>query len=213
MPFVLPSGLERQIDQAVSILIKGGVVAFPTDTVYGLGASVADEKAVGRIYTLKGRPRSMALPILVADAMQIESVARDIPQAAWRLVEEFLPGALTLVLYKNASVPDIITAGGDTVAVRIPDYPVPLSLIRGLGAPIVGTSANVSGHPSALSAADVRSQFGEGVDMIIDGGECGGGVESTIVDLSGETPSILREGAISTDEIRRVLGHVIHRRG
>jgi len=115
----------------------------------------------------------------------------------------FLPGALTLVLPKAAGLPDIITAGGETVAVRIPAHPVPVALAEGIGSPIVGTSANLSGSPSAITAADVRDQFGDRIDLIIDGGRCPGGIESTVVDVTGETPLVLREGAVSQRELEK----------
>jgi L-threonylcarbamoyladenylate synthase len=133
-------------------------------------------------------------------------VAGEVPPLAWRLARRFLPGALTMVLPSSSSVPDIITAGSGTVAVRVPRHPVPVALIRGLGAPVVGTSANLSGRPSALTAPEVSAQFGERIDLIIDGGRCPGGRESTVVDLTGRTPVVLREGAISREELERVCG-------
>ena len=128
---------------------------------------------------------------------------------AWRLARNFLPGALTLVLHKSNSVLGIITAGGTTVAVRIPAHPVPVDLIKGLGLPIVGTSANLSGKPSPLIAEDVYSQLGDKIDLVIDGDRCPGGRESTIVDLTGEVPVILREGAISREELEQVCGSIV----
>ena len=146
----------------------------------------------------------MALPLLLADISQISEVAHPVPQIAWVLARSFLPGALTLVLHKSSSVPDIITAGGETVAVRVPNHPISMMLVEGVGTPIVGTSANLSGRPSALVADEVYSQFGDKIDLIIDGGRCPGGKESTIVDVTGETPVVLREGAISREEIEQV---------
>ena len=213
--------LEEQVNRAIVILKRGGIVAYPTDTVYGLGAGMTSLSAVERIFEVKSRPKGMALPLLVADGEQIRQVARSIPEAAWRLVEEFMPGALTIVLPKSSSVPDIITGGGLTIAVRIPNHPVPLALIRGLGKPIVGTSANLSGHPSPLTAAEVRAQIGDRVDLIIDGGKCPGGIESTVVDLTTETPIIRRAGAIPLELLRHVCPEIelaeeatnAHRRG
>jgi len=200
----LPSFIQKQIERAISTLRQGGIVAFPTDTVYGLGACADIGQAVERIYQVKERPRNMALPLLLADISQISEVAHPVPQIAWVLARSFLPGALTLVLHKSSSVPDIIAAGGETVAVRVPNHPVPVTLVEGVGAPIVGTSANLSGKPSALTADEVYSQFGDRIDLIIDGGRCPGGKESTIVDLTGETPVVLREGAISREKLRQV---------
>ncbi len=146
----------------------------------------------------------MALPLLLAHISQISKVTKPMPQIAWLLARNFLPGSLTLVLYKAESVPDIITGGGQTVAVRVPAHPIPVALIEGLGAPIVGTSANLSGKPNSLTADEVYAQFGDKLDLIIDGGRCPDFKESTIVDVTGEVPAILREGAISTEELKRV---------
>jgi L-threonylcarbamoyladenylate synthase len=196
--------LKKQIERAVIALRRGGVVAFPTDTVYGLGASIYCEPAIERIYQLKQRPRSMALPVLVASAAQMEMLARDMPVSARRLLDNIPPGGLTLVLPASEAVPGSITEG-DTVAVRLTTHPVALSLIAGLGAPVVATSANLSGRSSATTAAEARSQLGNGVDVIVDGGPAPGGTESTIVDLSGEKPALLREGAVPFHEIERLV--------
>ena len=197
--------LEKQIDDAITILKKGGIVAYPTDTVYGLGANMTSIAAVERIFDVKGRPKGMALPLLVADREQIKKIVRSIPPAAWLLIYNFFPGALTIVLNKSDIVPDVITGGGKTVAVRIPDHPIPIALIQGLGQPIVGTSANLSGQPSPLTAEEVRMQIGDKVDMIIDGGQCPGGIESTVVDLSIRRPVIRRLGAITLEQLRRTI--------
>ncbi len=155
----LKSDNEKQIKKAISILKKGGVVAYPTDTVYGLGACMTDIAAVDRIFQVKGRPKGMALPVLLAEQKQIAEIVIEVTPSAQRLADEFFPGALTIILPKSDIVPDIITGGGRTVAFRIPNHPVPLALIRGLGKPIVGTSANLSGHPSALTAEEVKPRL------------------------------------------------------
>ena len=201
------SNFRRQVDEGIAVLKRGGVVAFPTDTVYGLGTAVDMRRAVEKVYALKKRPRSMPVSILLSSVSQISDVAESVSPVAWKLAEEFLPGAVTLVLSKSASVLDIITAGGKTVAVRIPNHPVPLALISGLGVPILGTSANVSGHPSALSGDEVSAQFGDKLDLVISG-ECSGGTESTVVDVTGDIPVILREGAIAATDIKRVCGNI-----
>jgi L-threonylcarbamoyladenylate synthase len=201
-----------QIEQAIDILKKGGIVAFPTDTVYGLGANSYDEEAVLRVYEAKARPRHLPLPLLVSDVSQLTAVARDMPEIAWRLAQRFLPGALTIVLYKSPSVSSLITGGSEKVAVRMPDHPIPISLIQGLGAPIIGTSANITDSPSPVTAQEVHYQMGDRVDLIIDGGRCRGGIASTVLDLSGESPTILREGAISREEIKRACGVEVHSR-
>ena len=207
------SPIQQQVEDGIFILKRGGIVAFPTDTVYGLGASISIRQAVERVYQVKRRPRGMPLPLLLADKSQIGEVAEPVPPIAWLLAEKLLPGALTMVLYKSKSVPDIVTGGGKTVAVRIPAHPVPVALVRGLGAPIVGTSANLSGKPSALTAAEVYAQLGDEVDLIINGGRCPGGRESTIVDLTWEPPLILREGAISREELKQVYPNLAFAEG
>lgn len=201
--------IQQQVEKAVSILGRGGLVAFPTDTVYGLGASAGIPSAVERIFQVKERPRSMALPLLLADALQIDKIAEQVPPVARLLTEEFLPGALTIVLRRSGSVPAIVTAGGATVAVRIPDHPVPVAMIKSLGTPVVGTSANLSGSPSVLTAEEVHRQLGDKVDFIVDGGRCPGGTESTVVDVTEDVPVVLREGAISRAEIERVCGKIV----
>jgi len=201
------SEIQTQIERSISILKQGGLVAFPTDTVYGLGTCADNKQAVERVYRVKERPRNMALPLLLANTSQISEVAYPVPPIAWLLVDKFLPGALTIVLYKSNSVLDIVTGGGNTVAIRIPAHPVPIALAKNLG-PIIGTSANLSGKPSALTADEVRSQFGDKIDLVIDGGRCPSGRESTIIDVTGEVPVVLREGAISTEELREVCGEI-----
>lgn len=195
--------MERKIHQAIETLNNGGIVAFPTDTVYGLGADASSHDAILRIYEAKRRPRRLALPLLLADVSQIPSVARDIPEIAWLLAKHFLPGGLTLVLYKSPSVSSLITGGSDKIAVRVPAHPIPIALLEGLGGPITGTSANLTGRPSLLTTREVNNQLGDRVDFIIDG-ECPGGVVSTVIDITTDPIRILREGAISSEEISRV---------
>jgi L-threonylcarbamoyladenylate synthase len=194
-----------QVEQAIDILKEGGIVAFPTDTVYGLGASCLDDSAVAKVYEAKKRPHHLALPLLLSHVSQIESTAQSVPEICWRLAQRFLPGALTLVLNKAPWVSSVLTGGEDKVALRVPNHPVPLALIQGLGAPITGTSANITGGLSLLTAEEVREQMGDRVDLVIDG-RCPGGLDSTVLDLTGEAPMILREGAISREEIERVCG-------
>jgi L-threonylcarbamoyladenylate synthase len=147
----------------------------------------------------------MALPLLLADVSWINEVATSVPEVARSLIEMFMPGALTLVLFKSEAVSYLITGGSATVAVRVPANPIAIALIKGLGMPVVGTSANLSGKPSPLTADEVYSQLGDSVDLIIDGGRCPGGTESTIVDVTGEVPVIIREGAISREELDKVV--------
>ena len=202
----LDDAMHGQIKTAVDVLEGGGVAAIPTDTIYGLAACAFDESAVMKVYELKGRPDGMALPLLLSDGSDAGQCAVDVPDEAWALMERFWPGALTLVLRKTDEVPDIVTAGMDTVALRVPDHPVPREIARLLGAPITGTSANLSGRPGLTNAAGVRREFGDSVDFVLDGGEAQGGVASTIVDMTQGEVRVLREGAVSWEEIGSALG-------
>lgn len=197
---------KEQLKEALDILRQGGLVAYPTDTVYGLGANAFDSKAVARVFEVKERPPSEALPVLIPDIPYLPWVARDITEVAWRLALAFWPGALTLVLPRTAEVPDEVCAGKDTVAVRVPDHPVPRALSRLLEAPLIGTSANMSGQPSPLTASQVRSQLGDRVQLVM-GGECYLGRESTIVEIVGfnATPRLVRGGAIPWSVIQQVV--------
>ena len=200
---VLSAGKEA-IAVAVRILAEGGLVAFPTDTVYGVGAHAFQPDAVERIYMAKIRPRDKAIPILLARADDLSLVAEGITETAWLLAERFWPGGLTLVLPKKANVPDVVSAGGSTVAVRVPDHPAPLALIAALGAPLAATSANLSGRPSPVTAQEVEAELGGRIELVLDGGRCPGGVPSTVLDLTTEPPTILRAGAIGVEEIRAI---------
>ena len=192
------------LEKAVSALNRGGLVAFPTDTLYALGAHAFMEEAVSRVYEAKGRPQGMALPLLLSGPGEIDRVAVDVPQAAWDLAERFWPGAVTMVLYKAPSVSSTITGGRDTVAVRVPSHPLALALMEGVGAPLTGTSANRSGGPDPVTAEVVRQHLGEAVDVVLDEGPCTLAVSSTIVDMTAETPKIVRAGAIAKSELERV---------
>jgi L-threonylcarbamoyladenylate synthase len=196
--------MEKLVERAIRILKNGGIVAFPTDTIYGLGANAFDEDAVLRVYEAKARPLNFALTLLLADTSQMKLVAENIPKMAWKLAEKIMPGALTIILNKSMAVSNMITGEGNTVAVRIPNHPVPIALIKGLGAPITGTSANISGGNNPLTAEDVFKQLRYRVDMIIDGGRCPIGVSSTVLDLTTNPPKIIREGAISRDQIKSI---------
>ncbi len=188
------------VARAIEILKKGGVVALPTDTVYCLAASLHHPEAISRVFDIKGRATTKALPVLVADAIQMRQVAEMNPLAEL-LARRFMPGGLTLILKKKSIVPDIVTGGRDSVAVRIPGHMLAMYIIKALGAPLTGTSANLSGRPSACTAEEVIAQIGDHVDMVLDGGRCPGGIESTIVDLTTPMPAILREGAVPRAEL------------
>lgn len=204
MDSVLTADIRNKITKGITILMNGGIIAYPTDTVYGLGACSDNTKAIKRIYEVKHRTMDKPLPLLLADVSWIERLTISISDTATKLIDEFLPGGLTLVMKKSASVPDIISGGKDTIALRIPDHLVTISLINGVGRPLIGTSANVNSKPSALTADEVDSQIGDEIDYILDTGKCPGGIESTILDVTGEIPVLLREGAISRVEIERV---------
>jgi L-threonylcarbamoyladenylate synthase len=192
--------LQREIEKGVKILQKGGVIAFPTDTVYGLGSDAFNSTAVERIYEIKNRPKHRQLPLLVADVEQLITLADPIPEIAWFLARRFWPGGLTLVLSKTNSLPFYL-ASGPTIAVRFPDHPICMAIIQQLGNPIIGTSANISGQPAALTAEEVGQQLEGKIDFIINGGKCPGGKESTVVDVTHESPIILRQGIIPSHEI------------
>jgi L-threonylcarbamoyladenylate synthase len=192
--------LQPEIEKGVKILQKGGVIAFPTDTVYGLGADAFNSTAVERIYEIKNRLKHRQLPLLIADVEQLITLADPIPEIAWFLARRFWPGGLTLVLSKTNSLP-VYLASGPTIAVRVPNHPVCLALIQRLGNPLIGTSANISGQPAALTAEEVRQQLGGKTNFVINGGKCPGGKESTVVDVTHESPIILRQGLIPSHEI------------
>jgi L-threonylcarbamoyladenylate synthase len=189
----VPQDVNKQLDTAISILKGGGLVAFPTDTVYGLGALASNVEAIKRIYEVKQRPLSQAMPLLISDYTEAEGVVVHISDIARLLMQKFWPGALTLVFKKAAWLPAIVTAGGDTVALRVPNHKVAIALIKGVGMPLVGTSANRSGQNSPITAGEVKTQLGDKIDLIIDGGTSSLSIESTIVDVTFEPPRILRE--------------------
>ncbi len=196
------------IQAAVNVLKEGKLVGIPTDTIYGL-AAIMEEASIQRLFIAKGRPVEKAVPILLADTEDISTYAIDISDAAWKLIRRLMPGGLTIVLRKAPTVPDIVTGGKDTVAVRIPDHEVPRSIVRKLGRPITGTSANRSGMPALTTAEAVHSELGEHVEMVIDGGPSTSQVPSTIVDLSDDPPRILRLGFVTRRRLEDVLGHPI----
>ena len=191
------------LERAVAVLKNGGVVAIPTDTLYGLAADVFNTAALDRVFAVKGRPDDLALPVLVSGWEQVKRVAKNFPPQAQNLAEQFWPGALTLVFEKISGLPDRLTAGGPTVAVRMPGHPVPIQLIDGLGGPITGTSANISGGADLLTLAELTDQIGSRVDYIVKSGPETGGTASTVVDITSGHPKLLREGAIPFERLLR----------
>ncbi len=192
------------LKEAVRVLLQGGLVVFPTETVYGVAALAEDAEAVARIYAAKARPRHMAIPVMVAEPEAVTAVARPL-SGFWSLAEAFWPGPLTIILPKTEALPPIVTAGGDTVALRIPDHPLALALLRAVERPLAVTSANRSGQPPALTAQDALDQLEGGVDVIIDGGRAPGGQPSTIIDLTQTPPRILRFGPIPAEALFAAL--------
>ena len=196
----------NDIQRAVQLLRQGELVALPTETVYGLGADALNPDAVAKIFAAKGRPSDHPLIVHLADASQIMTWAREVPKDAIALARAFWPGPLTLILKRDESVPDLVTGGQDTVGLRVPNHPVALELLRAFGSGVAAPSANRFGRISPTTAEHVRQELGERVALILDGGACAVGLESTIVDLSRGVPVILRPGAIGADDIARVLG-------
>ncbi|MDD4571048.1 MAG: L-threonylcarbamoyladenylate synthase [Clostridia bacterium] len=199
---------ERIIEQAAALLKQGEVVAFPTETVYGLGANALDASAVAKIFAAKGRPNDNPLIVHVHNKALAEQTAKLNPLAI-KLMQAFWPGPLTFVLPKQAAVPACVTAGLDTVAIRMPDHPVALKLIGLSGLPIAAPSANLSGKPSPTSGSHVYNDLRGKIAMVLDGGASGVGLESTVLDLSGETPAILRPGAVTAEDLRPYCGQVL----
>lgn len=200
---------EGDIQSAARVLRAGGLVAFPTETVYGLGANALDETAVGRIFAAKGRPFDDPLIVHIAAKSQVEDVARAIPDIAYALAEKFWPGPLTLVLKKHPRVAEKVSTGLVTVAVRMPAHRVPLALIRAAGVPVAAPSANLFTRPSPTSAAHVADDLSGRVDIILDGGPCPIGLESTVLDLTGPTPAILRPGGTTAEALLECLPDLI----
>ena len=194
---------------AADIIKNGGLVAVPTETVYGLGANGLDEAAVMKIFEAKGRPQDNPLILHIAGAEEIERYCHHIPRAAYDLAEKFWPGPLTIVLPARRSVPRRTTGGLDTVAVRCPDSAVTREIIRLSGVPLAAPSANISGKPSTTTAEHVRHDHDGRIELIVDGGPCRVGVESTIVDLTEERPRLLRPGGIGPEELLAVLGDLV----
>ena len=199
---------DEELAEAAAVLKSGGLVAFPTETVYGLGGNALDEDAARKIYAAKGRPSDNPLIAHISCAAELAPLVREIPEAGRKLMEAFWPGPLTMIFPKSSKVPYGTTGGLDTVAVRMPDDPVASRLIELAGVPVAAPSANTSGRPSPTTADHVWQDMNGRIDMIIDGGPVGIGVESTIVDVSSPVPSVLRPGAITMEMLREVLGEV-----
>ena len=197
--FIVSSDSPNAIPQALEILNSGGLIAFPTDTVYGVGSLAFDGKAVESIYAAKDRPVEKAIPVLIGDESDLEKVGMDIPDITHKFASRFWPGPLTVLVPKKPSLPESVSAT-ETVGVRIPDHAVARALLRAAG-PMAVTSANISGQPSPSTAQEVFAQLNGRIPLIIDGGKTPGGVPSTLVDCTGATIKILREGPISLEDL------------
>lgn len=198
----------EQIDEAARIIKSGGVIAFPTETVYGLGANAFDREAVNKIFAIKKRPQDNPLIVHIAKIEDLPKIVDDIPPISLKLAKHFWPGPLSIIFPKKKIIPDIVSAGLSTIAVRIPDNAVAIELIKKSGVPIAAPSANISGKPSATHHKHVLDQLGSRVDMIIEAGQCKIGLESTVINTLTNPPTILRLGGLSTDEIEEIIGKV-----
>lgn len=200
---------EKDLVYAGDIIKSGGVVAFPTETVYGLGANGLDARAVEKIFKAKGRPADNPLILHVYSLRQVEDLVEDISDVATACMNRFWPGPLTILFKRSKLVPDIVTAGLETVAIRMPDNQIALQLIKRANTPIAAPSANLSGRPSPTSFGHVKEDMMGKIDMIIDGGATGIGLESTVLDLSGDNPMILRPGGVTIEELRDLIPDIV----
>lgn len=194
--------------QAAKFILEGGIVAFPTETVYGLGANALNPYAVKKIFQAKGRPQDNPLIVHISDFDEVYKYVEFVPDKAKILMERFWPGPMTLILKKKDIIPDVITAGLDSVGIRMPDHPVARAFIRTCGVPIAAPSANISGKPSPTRAEHVFEDLNDKIDAIIDGGPCDVGLESTVIDVTGRIPFILRPGGITWEQIKDAVGEV-----
>jgi L-threonylcarbamoyladenylate synthase len=199
----------EECQRASEVLRSGGLVAFPTETVYGLGADASNDAAVRRLFAVKGRPTDHPLIVHLGDAKQLDEWGATVPVTARLLAEAFWPGPLTMLVQGSSLVSAVVTGGRPTVGLRVPDHPVAQELLRSFGGGVAAPSANRFGRVSPTTAAHVLSDLGDDVDMILDGGSCRVGVESTIVDLTAEVPVVLRTGGVSLDRLAEVLGHEV----
>jgi L-threonylcarbamoyladenylate synthase len=202
------ASIGTDIDRAASLIASGGLVAFATETVYGLGANAYDARAVARIFEVKERPQFDPLIVHLGEAAWLSEVVLSVPPLARLLIDAFWPGPLTLVLRKTERIPDLVTAGLPTVGVRMPSHPSALALLQLAKVPIAAPSANLFGHVSPTTAQHVAEQLGERIDYILDGGPCTVGVESTILDVSGEQPTLLRPGGLPVEIIEAKIGPI-----
>lgn len=205
---LLDANEPQAIQTAARILKDGGLVGMPTETVYGLAANALDGAAVAKIFAAKGRPMDNPLIVHISDISQLDRLVQRVPESAKKLAERFWPGPLTMIMPKSDIIPDEVSAGLSTVAIRFPSHPVAKAVIDAAGLPLAAPSANLSGHPSPTTAAHVMNDLGGKIEAVLDGGACGVGVESTVITLATNPPRLLRPGGITLEQLRGVLGTV-----
>jgi len=197
------------IEEAVKLIKEGKLIAFPTETVYGLGADALNEEAVKRIFEIKGRPLDKPLSIIIGRKEELRQCVQEIPKSAQALIERFWPGPLTLIFRASPLIPDIIKSENNTIGIRMPDCKIALEIIQASEVPLACPSANLSGSSPPTKAEEVAKDLGERIDLLLDGGETKIGVESTVLDLTTSSPTILREGAFKREEIEEVIGKIL----
>lgn len=207
----LPATSSEALERALNLIFQGQVVAFPTDTVYGVGCDLWQVTAIERLFLAKLRPYEMAIPVLVANLSAVQLVAHNLSDSFEMLAQRFWPGELTLIAPRRKEVPDLLCAGGDTIAVRMPNHKMLLHLLERLGGVLAATSANLSGHPSPCTATQVLADLGGRIPLILDGGRCAGGVASTIIDCVAQPPILLRTGSLGLDALRSVAPDIIQK--
>ncbi len=194
----------RGTEKAVQVLRSGGVAAFPTDTLYGLGADVFCIPAVERVFAIKERPVGMPMPVLISSPSDLSRVAINVPDVAWELADRFWPGALTIILNRSKDVPDLVSGGRNTLGIRMPNHPVALAMIEGFGGPVTGTSANITGGDNLSSWQEVKQALGDRVDHVVEDGPAPSGTASTILDLTTELPTLVRAGDVDVTSIESI---------
>ena len=194
--------LRNGVDRARHIILSGGIVAFPTESFYGLAVNASDENAIGRLFKIKKRMDNMPVLVLIPSLEYLKGYVADVPEIALRLIGRFWPGGLTLLFKAGSGISPLLTSGTGKIGVRISSHPLAAALARAVDSPITGTSANISGKPGCVTAKEVYSSLGRGVDLILDGGETKGGKGSTILDVTVDPPEIIREGMISREQLQ-----------
>jgi len=201
----LSPAVTKQIIRGAQIIQHGGIVAYPTDTVYGLGASIYNDEAIRKVFSIKSRPPDMPLTVLIADRRDVGLLTSWQSEEAIKLMDRFWPGGLTIIFWRLSSLHSPVLAGGEKIGIRLPGHILTRELIQKAGQPITGTSANMHNKPATLTAAEVKDQLGNSIDLIIDGGTCPGGIESTIIDVTIDPPVVIRQGIIPLETINSVI--------